>query len=104
MFGSYEHNCTKDGTKGNLTVFESDFEIGSRHDFGYSWSDHSVLYPFIISDRHSPDITVPENLPNSVPSGEDLILNGQIRNLDGNLDAWIYAQLDEYIPKPYEHI
>lgn len=42
---------------------------------------------------------MPEKFQNFVRSGEVLIFNSQIRNLDGELDACIYTQLNCNPPK-----
>lgn len=73
--------CNNKYSRANLTYFwEEVWTWNSPRDwnrtnrmFRYDIDNCWIAYPFNVTDKHSPDIKVPENLPNSVPSGEDLI-------------------------------
>lgn len=105
LYGQYENECFKNPTKWNLTYYDSDFENGSYHTFVYMTVDSYYRYPFIISDRHSPDIKLSdENVENFVKAGEDLVIHGQIRNLDGSLNACLFTRLNRNNTKQHQCI
>lgn len=97
----YNNSCFNNPTRWNITNDHS-FLNGTRHLYSYYLGNSFIDCPFLISNKHSPDIKVPEKIQNFVGSGEVLIFNSQIRNLDGELDACIYTQLNSNPPKRHE--
>lgn len=95
-FENFQFVCNTNPIRWNITQDNSHLN-GTGHFYEYYIHNDRQS-----SNRHSPDIKVPEYFHNYVRSDQKLIIKSQIRNLDGELDACIYTQLNQNHPKLQE--